>query len=128
MTPNEAHADYIRTESLISQVTGVIPNTYRPPYGLTNTGIQLVLERPAILWNVDPADWRYRSTSNTIKNITTHTKSNSIILMHDIYQTSVESVPAIIADLKAQGYTFVTVSELLYRNNQMLGGTGVCMS
>jgi len=33
--------------------------------------------------------------------------------MHDIHQWSVDAVPQIIQNLKAQGYTFVTVSTLL---------------
>ncbi len=120
--------DRDRTEKKIYESTGVWPSIYRPPYGLTSPKIQSIIERKAILWNVDPMDWKYKNTNNIIKNITTHTKNNSIILMHDIYKTSVESVPTIIENLRAQWYTFVTVSELLYRNQQTLGGTGTCMS
>ena len=37
----------------------------------------------------------------------------SIILMHDIYQSSVDAVTPIIEQLRAQGYEFVTVDQLL---------------
>ena len=41
------------------------------------------------------------------------TTNGSIVLMHDIHNNTVLAAPGIIADLKAQGYTFVTVSELI---------------
>ena len=40
-------------------------------------------------------------------------KEGSIILLHDIFDTSVEAALRIVDDLTAQGYTFVTVDELL---------------
>jgi len=40
-------------------------------------------------------------------------KPGSIILMHDIHQTSINALPAVIEYLQSQGYTIVTVDELL---------------
>ena len=43
-------------------------------------------------------------------------KPNSIILLHDIYPTSVEAALRIVDALQAEGYWFVTVRELLALN------------
>ena len=40
-------------------------------------------------------------------------KTGDIILMHDIFPTSVEAALRIVDDLQKQGYEFVTVEELL---------------
>lgn len=128
MWSGELIRDRDTTEKLIHDATWQFPSIYRPPYWLTNSGIQNILERPAILWNVDPDDWRYRNIDHTIKTITKNTKENSIILMHDIYPASIKAVPTIIENLENEWYTFVTVSELLYHNEQLLWGTGTCMS
>ena len=40
-------------------------------------------------------------------------RSGDIVLMHDIFPTSVEAALELIDDLKEQGYQFVTVEELL---------------
>ena len=37
----------------------------------------------------------------------------SIVLMHDIYKTTVEAAKEMVLRLKKQGYTFVTTSELI---------------
>ena len=41
------------------------------------------------------------------------TQPGSIILMHDIHQTSIDALPSVLDYLKNNGYTLVTVDELL---------------
>jgi peptidoglycan/xylan/chitin deacetylase (PgdA/CDA1 family) len=78
-----------------------------------------------IMWNVDSEDWRYKYTSadtdeeaaakvNTIvENVMSQVNDGSIILLHDIYQSTVDAVVKILERLNAEGYEVVTVSELL---------------
>jgi peptidoglycan-N-acetylglucosamine deacetylase len=77
---------------------------------------------PFALWSIDTRDWR---THNIAKNIASiaNVKSGDIIIMHDIHETSIASIPAIMTNLKARGFTFVTVSELLElsQDNQQIG-------
>jgi peptidoglycan/xylan/chitin deacetylase (PgdA/CDA1 family) len=67
---------------------------------------------PAILWSIDSHDWK---TLNITKNIRAidNAKDGDILIMHDIHETSVESIPMIIDVLRKKGFDFVTVSELL---------------
>ena len=41
-------------------------------------------------------------------------KPGDIILLHDIYKTSVQAAFIVIDELQRQGYEFVTVEELLF--------------
>lgn len=65
-----------------------------------------------ILWSVDPMDWKYHNTQTVVQNILSTVKDGDIILLHDMYNTSVDAALSIIDTLQAQGYCFVTVSEL----------------
>lgn len=87
----------------------------RPPYGAYNKTVRNVCGSPIILWSVDTLDWKYRNANTVYNNIINQTKDGSIILLHDLYKTSVEGALRAIDTLQARGYEFVTVKELLRR-------------
>lgn len=92
-----------------------IPDTtlMRPPYGSYNTATRQ-LGFPLIMWDVDPRDWDGPPSSATVRSrVVSAVRPGSIVLQHDIHINSVNAVPGIVADLKAAGYTFVTVQELV---------------
>ncbi len=66
-----------------------------------------------ILWSVDTLDWQSRNAAAVRAVVNRDTRNGSIVLMHDIHSTTVDAVPGIVDDLQGQGYTLVTVSELL---------------
>ena len=63
--------------------------------------------------NVDPLDWKTQSTKRIVRSITKHIEPGDVILLHDVYPTSVEAALEVIDTLTKQGYSFVTVDELL---------------
>lgn len=72
--------------------------------------------------HVDPNDWKRPGVDNIINSVMTQVNnatddhSEQIILLHDSggeRQQTVEALPIIIEKLKAQGYKFVTVSQLM---------------
>ncbi len=80
-----------------------------------------------IMWSVDSEDWKYQySTGGTdeanekrdaiVENVMSQVKDGSIILMHDIYQSTYDAAVIILERLNEQGYGVVTVSELLGKN------------
>lgn len=54
-----------------------------------------------------------RDATVTTNNIMAQVKAGSIVLMHDIHPSTAQALPGIILKLKEQGYTLVTVSELI---------------
>lgn len=101
---------------VVKQVTGKRPRLLRPPYGATDRAVAAEAKRAKVaqvLWDVDTLDWKTRSAKKTIKATLKDTRRGSIVLLHDIHSTTVAAVPGIIEGLRAKGYTFVTVSQLL---------------
>lgn len=109
-----------RTNQAIYQATGTLPQYVRPPYGNITAAEGRAIEQPIIRWSVDSRDWSYLNTQKDINSVMGATRNGSIVLMHDIHAPSVAAVPTIIHRLKAKGYRFVTVSQLL--NDQALPG------
>lgn len=97
----------------IFAITGELPRVLRPPNGIHTKRVTSVAHQPIIMWSVDTFDWLYRNADHTIAKVTESTKTGSIILMHDLYQSSSNAVPAILERLSARGFEFVTVDELL---------------
>ena len=67
-----------------------------------------------VLWNVDPLDWCSNNASCVVNRVLKNAEESDIILMHDCYETSVTAALQIVDDLQKQGYTFVTVEEILF--------------
>jgi peptidoglycan-N-acetylglucosamine deacetylase len=95
--------------------------TFRPPYGKKLLFLPYYLnqhDRKTIVWNIEPeSDPDIAADSEKITNdVASNVEPGSIILLHVMYESrkeSLESVEGIIESLREQGYTFVTVSELL---------------
>ncbi|WP_218624958.1 polysaccharide deacetylase family protein [Sporosarcina sp. E16_3] len=100
------------TSSIIENVTGEKVTAFRPPYGAVNKTVRSQTNLPVVLWDVDTLDWKYRDPNQLLAHVKGATKDGSIILMHDIHQSTADGLDAVLAYLQTEGYTFVTVSEL----------------
>lgn len=107
LTANMAEMDRIFQSTLGRKV-----EIMRPPYGSVSQLVRDAMSVPMILWSVDPEDWKYRDAGRVRSSVVGATFDGAIVLMHDIHATTVDAVAAIIDDLRAQGYEFLTVSEL----------------
>lgn len=108
-------SELTRTQDAIRRASGVTPVLLRPPYGSTSERLSKITRRMGlaqVLWTVDPADWEHRDTEDVERRVLKSVKPGSIVLLHDIHPTTVRAVPEIIDRLTAEGYVFVTVSEL----------------
>ena len=102
-----------RCRTLVRDLTGQEEFFFRPPYGLTNENICSWAECPIILWSVDPEDWKDKTVSRIVSCVLDQVKDGDIILMHDIYPTSVEAALWIADALSDRGFCFVTVEQLM---------------
>lgn len=109
----QACAEIEQTEQLIQSITGKRPEYLRPPYRAWNEQLECRVNLTTVLWNVDSLDWKFQNTKRIVRRVEKDVKDGDIILMHDIFPTSVEAALQIVDDLQAQGYEFVTVEELL---------------
>ena len=116
-TPQKtAQQEIDKTEALLTELLGPGEYWLRPPYGLISQETAKQLKVPMVKWSVDPRDWESRNTDKVVQAVLKDVKPNSIVLLHDIYPTSVDAALKIVDTLQKEGYCFVTVEELLYLN------------
>ena len=114
LTAAQQKQEIMSAHDLINKITGQDVNIYRPPYGAYNKTTLAATPLSPIIWGVDTEDWKLvGNTAGVVQNAVTHAHDGAIILIHDIHPWSVAAVPQIISQLKAKGFTFVTVPELL---------------
>ena len=112
LSPEEVQADTASMKALFQSVVGDEPSLTRPPYGNFDDPVRSSLGTPLILWSVDPLDWQEKDSAHIISTAKSQVFDGAIILMHDIYPTSVEAIPNLVDSLRQDGYEFVTISEL----------------
>lgn len=101
------------TSYAIYKAIGQNPTVFRPPYGATSDQVRSVISMPTILWSLDTLDWKHRDAVKILSYVKASVKDGSIILMHDIHQSTANGLENVILYLQKQGYEFVTVSEIL---------------
>ena len=63
----------------------------RPPYGLIDPAVRTGVTVPMVHWSVDPRDWESRDTAKVVRSVLKDVQPGDIILLHDIYPSSVEA-------------------------------------
>lgn len=104
-----------KTNEAVYEACGAYPTVFRAPYGNLNENILNYLTVPSIYWSVDTRDWETPKKSYVKKQILDKAYDGAIILLHDIHKTSVDGFIAALDELEEEGYTLVTVTELLSR-------------
>jgi peptidoglycan-N-acetylglucosamine deacetylase len=105
--------------SRITAYTHFRPCLFRPPGGAVNSSVIATagsLGMRTINWDVDPRDWSLPGTETIYSEIVNHARNGSIVLMHDgggPRGETLAALPRIIDTLRARGFGFATVSELL---------------
>lgn len=97
-----------RLESLLGHDSLLL----RPPYGLIDEGVQRMAEAPIILWSIDPEDWSDRDSDRQVAHIVSRAGDGDIILLHDIYPSSVDTALRVVDTLLREGFYFVTIDQL----------------
>ena len=111
----------------IESVTGKKVEVFRPPYGdyddlLIETAHELKLF--TIQWDVDSLDWKDLSAKQIHNRVTSKVQNGSIVLLHNQGLHTSEALPSIIKELKGRGFEFVTIGELIYRENYKMTADG----
>ncbi|WP_040799324.1 polysaccharide deacetylase family protein [Nocardia higoensis] len=119
VSPGAVREEVEKTDTALRGIGYQGPITFRPPYGKKLWSLPHYLadhDRTTVMWDVEP-DSGVTATAETIaEQAVREAGPGSIILLHVMYGNAAESlaaVPQIVEDLRAQGYRFVTVSELM---------------
>lgn len=103
-----------KTNQAIHELTGEYPEYIRPPFGSWKCNLDYETKMIEVLWDVDPLDWKTDNSDVIAKRVVDKVQENDIILLHDASESSVNAAFKIIDELKKEGYTFVTVDEILF--------------
>lgn len=111
-------SEITRTRSLLPEQWDI--QLFRTPGGKNGPGV-ITAAKAANLsligWSVDPRDWATDDAATIVQRVLSCAKEGDIILLHDMSDSSVNAALSIIDTLQAQGYHFVTVSELAEMQN-----------
>ena len=111
----------------LEKLTNQKVTLYRTPYGEYN---DIVIETSRnngyfpIQWNIDTLDYEGLNCEEMWNRIKGKLSNGSIILSHNGTEHTAESLDTIIKNIKKQGYDFVKVSDLIYKENYMINSNG----
>jgi len=135
LTDQQLDLEFLSTNQIVKQITGQEMKYFRPPGGRFNL---LILEKltkyhlQPIMWNVNGGDfvpsismdnegnlqkdadgYKIKGSQDVYEEIIRTLRGGSIILLHNGSSQTIEILPKLITYLRQQGYTFVTISQLL---------------
>lgn len=118
MSADDIKAEYDYVDEKVFELTGEHTKFFRPPYIAVSDEMWENIDVPFIS-GIGCNDWDEKVTvEKRVQMILKKAADGCIILMHDASgnHMTVEAIDQIIPELKAQGYKFVTVSELFKEN------------
>lgn len=127
MSQNEMLADIDKCNKAIKDTSGISPTLFRAPSGdYNNSVIETVHSKNMeyIQWSVDSLDWRGLTCEQMLERIIPKTQSGDILLFHNDTVHTAESLDKILIELEKKGFSFLKVSDLIYKDNYTIDHTG----
>lgn len=115
------------TDAKIMSITGQGTTLFRCPSGEYNNLVIETVEDTnhyCIQWDVDSIDWKEQGADIEFNRIIKKTRPGSILLFHNDAKYTPENLPRILEYLKAEGYEFVKISDLIYKKNYYINVQG----
>ena len=109
----EAEEEILAVSSLVEELTGNGTSYVRPPFGIWDPELEEELDMIPVLWTIDTLDWTTQNVDWIVEKTVQDAGENDIILMHDSYESTVQAAERIIRRLKAEGFEFVTVDQVI---------------
>lgn len=113
LTPVEIRHQVTDTQAALVAAGIRSPRLFRPPYGAVNDTVRQNVSLRIALWNEDPRDWDNKSATDVESTMLKSARPGGVIDAHDIYPATADALAPTIDKLKAQHFTFVTMSQLM---------------
>lgn len=124
LSADEQQKDVATGKALLQKMSGQKITLMRPPHGFRDWSVMKTLaanDLTAVNWSVIPRDWTNPGTEVIVARVLEQVQPGAIVLLHDgdspkyaaSREQTVQAVGIIINKLQADGYSFLTVSELL---------------
>lgn len=125
----EKETELMSVHNKVKELTGYEMFLFRPPYGDYDSAVISTAKKCgyyAIQWDVDSLDWKDYGVESILKTVTEneHLGNGSIILCHNGAKYTAQALDTMITTLKDAGYTFVPLSELIYKEKYHMDHEG----
>lgn len=117
-----------KTEDVIMEHTGIKTNLFRCPSGDYNEEVIKTVNSIGyfpIQWDVDSLDWKQLGLDKEYNRVIKNVKPGSIVLFHNNSKFTPENLDKIISNLKEQNYSFLTVGEMIYKEDYIVDNNGI---
>jgi len=121
VSPEEAATEIKACGEVLHAILGHSPHLFRPPGGDYNADVAMDAEAlgyTTVLWTDDPGDFKRPGEKLLEQRTVSHVSPGAVILLHDGIKQTIDVLPQIIESIRAQGYQFVTVDQLIRDRNQ----------
>jgi peptidoglycan/xylan/chitin deacetylase (PgdA/CDA1 family) len=126
-SPDRIFGELAAAQSAIEDATGVRPALFRAPFGARWFGLREAQRRLGLLgvmWTVLGLDWK-RSAGEIARRVLDRVHNGAIVCLHDgrgvernpDIRATLEAVAHLVPALRARGFEFQTVSQLLCPSN-----------
>ena len=122
LTDAKKEEELMMVHNRVKQLTDYEMFLFRPPYGDYDEKVVNCAKECGyytIQWDVDSLDWKDYGTDSIIKTVCEHKHlgNGSIILCHNGAKYTASALARMIETLRADGYEFVPISELIHRED-----------
>lgn len=114
LSSSQIKSQLSKCDDAVYKTTGKHTKVCRPVGGAYNSTVKSASKYPLIIWSVDTEDWKSRNATSVYNRVIGHVSDGSIVLMHDLYDSTASASEKIIPKLRSQGYQLVTLEELAY--------------
>lgn len=129
LTKSEIEDEIMKVHNKVKELTGTDMCLFRPPYGDYDNDVITTadsLNYYTIQWSVDSLDWKNYGVDSIIHTVCEHNNmgNGAIILCHNGAKYTAQALDTLITRLKEEGFTFVPISELIYKDHFHIDHTG----
>ena len=126
-TREEIKEEIVNCNEKLEKITGEKVTLLRAPSGdYTNESLEVTesLNMFMIQWDNDSLDYTGLTVDEIVNRVVSRARNGSIVLFHNGVDTTAEALDKVLTELEKQGYTFVSVNDLIYRDNYSIDHTG----
>ena len=123
----EIRKEIVNCNEKLEKIIGEKITLVRAPSGdYTRESLEVAesLGMQTIQWNCDSLDYTKISVEEIVSRVVNSTQSGSIILFHNGVENIASALDKVLTELEKQGYSFVSVNDLIYKDNYYLDHTG----
>ena len=123
----EIKEEIMNCNKKLEAITGVPVTLVRAPSGdYTDQSLEVCKElgMTMIQWNCDSLDYTKISVDEIVNRVINGTTNGSILLFHNGVDNTAPALDRILTELAKQGYSFVSVEDLIYKDNFYIDHTG----